>query len=230
MPPRKRKRSQAFAADELFQDAPSQPEEALVDLQSDQEEELEEPPPDPKDGVWENFREQHHEAVEILPLTLHRNYGLLRELDQQADGYVKALLPTARSYISHRRSLKHASTTSPTTEEPITQLAQPATPIGPAPQLHLDSLSKSIFKTPKPSRPALSRLDTPMTPITPIALPPERTKEPQSSREMLSHIAWLTEDLLRNSQEKVNLAQSCCELVRPPFLPLLDVSTAHART
>lgn len=192
------------------------PPEEVLDLHSDREGEEEEEQQDQddlKDGVWDNFREQHHEAVEILPLTLHRNYGLLRELDQQSDGYLKALLPTARSYISHRRSLKHAPSTS-TSSEPTTSSQPPATPIGPPPTLHL---SKRMFRTPRPPfdmpRPPLARVDTPMTPITPIALPPERTKEPQSSREMLSHIAWLSEDLLRNSQEKVNLAQSCCELV-----------------
>lgn len=67
MPPRKRKRSRAFAPDEIVQNAP--PEEVL-DLHSDREGEEEEEQQDQddlKDGVWDNFREQHHEGVFSTP-------------------------------------------------------------------------------------------------------------------------------------------------------------------
>lgn len=47
----------------------------------------------------------------------------------------------------------------------------------------------------------------------PMGLPPERRKTPQTTREMLSHIAWLSEELLRGCQEKVNLAQAAHDSV-----------------
>src|SRR4051812_9290094 len=42
---------------------------------------------------------------------------------------------------------------------------------------------------------------------TPMSVPPERSKAPRTTREMLSHMAWLSEEILRASEEKVNLAQ-----------------------
>lgn len=50
------------------------------------------------------------------------------------------------------------------------------------------------------------------TPV-PMGLPPERRKIPRTTREMLSHIAWLSEELLRGCQEKVNLAQAAHDSV-----------------
>jgi hypothetical protein len=41
-----------------------------------------------------------------------------------------------------------------------------------------------------------------------MSIPPERIKSPQTTREMLSHIGWLSEELFRASEEKVNLAQA----------------------
>ena len=48
-----------------------------------------------------------------------------------------------------------------------------------------------------------------------MLLPSERAKQPNSTRELLSHIGWLSEELLRASQEKVNLAQATYDSVRP---------------
>lgn len=49
----------------------------------------------------------------------------------------------------------------------------------------------------------------------PMPVPIERTRKPKTSREYLSHIAWLSEEVLRASQEKVNLAQATYDSVRP---------------
>lgn len=48
---------------------------------------------------------------------------------------------------------------------------------------------------------------------TPMSIPPNRMKMPQTTREMLSHIAWLSEEILRASDEKVNLAQAAYDSV-----------------
>ncbi|KAH9967903.1 hypothetical protein BC827DRAFT_1168995 [Russula dissimulans] len=54
---------------------------------------------------WDSFREEFHEAVEQLPLYLHRSYALLRELDEQVTGHYKQIHPTLQKYILLRRSL-----------------------------------------------------------------------------------------------------------------------------
>jgi len=43
---------------------------------------------------WQDFAVEHYEMVEQLPLELHRNYRLLRELD---DGVAGKLRPSAAS-------------------------------------------------------------------------------------------------------------------------------------
>lgn len=77
------------------------------------------------------------------------------------------------------------------------------------PKLDLSSL-------PNPSTPLkgfrLEASATPRTP-TPMGVPPERIKAPETTREMLSHIAWLSEELLRAGEEKVNLAQAAHDSV-----------------
>ncbi|KAI0262934.1 hypothetical protein BC834DRAFT_889751 [Gloeopeniophorella convolvens] len=55
--------------------------------------------------IWDAFREEFHEAVEQLPLYLHRSYTLLRELDEQVTGRYNELLPSLQNYIELRRSL-----------------------------------------------------------------------------------------------------------------------------
>jgi hypothetical protein len=42
----------------------------------------------------------------------------------------------------------------------------------------------------------------------PGSVPPELSQPPETTREMLSHVAWMAEELLRASQEKVNLSQA----------------------
>lgn len=46
-----------------------------------------------------------------------------------------------------------------------------------------------------------------------LNVPPQRARTPQTTRQMLSHVGHLTEELLRASDEKVNLAQAAYESV-----------------
>ena len=62
----------------------------------------------------------------------------------------------------------------------------------------------------------IASLTTTRTP-TPLSIPPDRVKQPQTTREILSHIAWLSEEVLRASEEKVNLAQAAYDSVRSFF-------------
>jgi len=60
---------------------------------------------------------------------------------------------------------------------------------------------------------------SPSSPATriPESVPPELSHPPVTTREMLSHIAWMTEELLRASQEKVNLSQANHDSVTKHF-------------
>ncbi|KAG1780088.1 hypothetical protein EV702DRAFT_1211836 [Suillus placidus] len=37
--------------------------------------------------IWDAFKEEHHEILEQLPLSLHRQYTLIHELDDQSNAY-----------------------------------------------------------------------------------------------------------------------------------------------
>ena len=47
-----------------------------------------------------------------------------------------------------------------------------------------------------------------------LAISPSCRKPPNTNRELLSHVAWLLEELLRGAQEKVCLAQAANDSVR----------------
>jgi hypothetical protein len=49
---------------------------------------------------------------------------------------------------------------------------------------------------------------------TALGIPPDHRKPPKTNRELLSHVAWLSEELLRAAQEKVGLAQAANDSVR----------------
>ncbi|KAF7971640.1 hypothetical protein HWV62_20676 [Athelia sp. TMB] len=202
---RKRRRSQAFPVEEEEDD--EEHSVAVVDIkdedgpeQSDQAnldgdvlaKELE---------IWDAFREEHYEAIEQLPLSLHRQYILLHELDEQANGYTNDLAKTIKEYIALRRSLELC---------PQVAFAEQNIPASePSPTPIKKSQSTPLMSTPDPLRQSsyFTRVSTPMP------LPPNRVKRPQSTREMLTHTAWLSEEIQRASDEKVNLAQAAYDSV-----------------
>ena len=148
---------------------------------------------------------------------MHRQYILLHELDEQANGalqfqlsnliyivspgYTKDLAKTIKEYIALRRSLglrpqvAFAEQNALISEPPPTPNKSQSTPLMSTPNLLHQS---SYFMT---------RMSTPMS------LPPNRVKRPQSTREMLTHTAWLSEEIQRASDEKVNLAQAAYDSV-----------------
>lgn len=72
------------------------------------EEEPDKPEPEPEDprvAEWNAFAQDHYELVEQLPLSLHRSFSLLRELDDLAQANTARILPATRAYIALRESL-----------------------------------------------------------------------------------------------------------------------------
>jgi hypothetical protein len=70
-----------------------------------------------------------------------------------------------------------------------------------------DIILASSMKSSRPETPHSSTL-------TPLGISPSLLKPPETNRELLSHIAWLSEELLRAAQEKVCLAQAANDSVR----------------
>ncbi|KAI0303430.1 hypothetical protein B0F90DRAFT_1710946 [Multifurca ochricompacta] len=142
--------------------------------------------------LWDSFREEFHEAVEQLPLYLHRSYALLRELDEQVTGRYNELLPTLQRYIRLRRIFSGQRDSNNVKE------SSPQTELG----------VKQAGDTPQNAKQALE---------TPKALPVGTT------RELLRHLGWLMEEVVRGSQEKVGLAQAAYDSV-DRHIRLLDQS------
>lgn len=115
-------------------------------------------------------------------------------------------------------------------EPPLTPIQNLLTPLnGNGSSIHPSSRQSEDHGTPisQTKMPRLASLAATRTP-TPMSIPPDRTKLPQTTREMLSHIAWLSEEVLRASQEKVNLAQAACDSVRSyPFLFAMRFGITH---
>ncbi|KAF9266760.1 hypothetical protein L218DRAFT_895844 [Marasmius fiardii PR-910] len=222
--------------------------ERVVDLEKERE-------------IWEVIKEDHFEVFDQLPLTLHRQYTLLKELEQQSSGFMNDLLPTVKRYIALRKSLDAQIKIEQVAQAQQLQGTEPghpivipkdgedvpmdidATPTAPTPDnpnppsniypKHTTpppakATSTASFATPPPTTastttapvfprtpiraipPHMSSFDmrTPIRTPTPTSVPHERLKVPETSREMLSHMAWLTEEMVRTANEKVHLAQA----------------------
>jgi len=122
-----------------------------------------------------------------LPLTIHRQLTLLRQLDNQAYGYSSDLLPTIRQYIELRQEIVNTRY--------LTQVEDKTWNLSPqaiAPQEDCTSTAVPTRTQSVPSpRAAQMKEDV-----------------PAASADMLSHIAWLSEEYLRTSREKVSIAQT----------------------
>ncbi|KAJ3788763.1 hypothetical protein GGU10DRAFT_306406 [Lentinula aff. detonsa] len=189
---RKRRRSQAFPA----------PEEDTIAYQTEEmvltEEELEARRLEKEQETWETVKEEHFEIIDQVPLTLHRQYTLMGELDQQTHGYLDDLAPLLQKYVAYRRNLVAGASSIPS--PPIVLSAPIAS-----------SSNISAPKTPLRSVVPASVINS--RPSTPLSLPAERIKPPETGKEILSHVAWLAEELVGAAQEKVNLARAAHDYI-----------------
>ncbi|EAU88434.1 hypothetical protein CC1G_05200 [Coprinopsis cinerea okayama7 len=200
MSTRKRKRAQVVHQEEDFEEEAEQQEGD--EGKENGEKEID--PAEKEQEVWDAIREERYEIVEQLPLTLHRQLSLMKQLDQQSQSYLTALLPTLRSYIQLRKSIaeKGEEHTGRANASTVDAMAADGTP-----------------STSKDSNETLFSIGDAQG----MAIPRERARAPETTREYLSHVAWLSEELLRASQEKVNLAQATTDSVER-HIRLLDVA------
>ncbi|KAG6878755.1 hypothetical protein C0993_008054 [Termitomyces sp. T159_Od127] len=168
--------------------------------------------PDKEQEVWESFKDEHVEAIEQVPLTLHRQYALIHELDQQVTGAIlpsnwwpthlmcltarsASLLPLLLQYIKKRKEMEFT----------FTQCATSTGGVEPK-----EERSKSPgFNTCQ----SIEAHDVPQRITTPSVLPSKLFKPAATTREMLSQIACIADELLRAAEEKVNVAQAAYDSV-----------------
>ncbi|RDB21519.1 PHD finger protein ING1 [Hypsizygus marmoreus] len=218
MSPRKRKRLQQSQETDYGND------NGIIDNVNATTEAIEQPTNDRLEKeceVWEAFREEHFEAIEQLPLTLHRQYALMHELDQQANGISADLLPMLQKYILKRREMNLSSVSKPrdnvsATHEEVDSDGKSATSlhlthVDPSDGVHSQAapLSNGLNKATQrlPSEAWATLQTIPDDGLT------NRLNNPITTRETLSHIALLTEELLRASEEKVNIAKAAYDSV-----------------
>ncbi|TDL15663.1 hypothetical protein BD410DRAFT_832518 [Rickenella mellea] len=153
--------------------------------------------------LWHSFREEYYEAAEQLPLSLHRTFSLMSELDGQAQRYQSALLRLIRHYTEQRSSIAAQSVHhTPEKTHPEDGGSLKSAPRSATPDLssHFPfSDTKSIPTTPRRSVSRPSESDR---------VESELLKAPDSTRETISQIARLLDETVRASDEKVNLAQA----------------------
>ncbi|KAG2348605.1 hypothetical protein BDR05DRAFT_987106 [Suillus weaverae] len=209
---RKRRRSQAvLAEEERYEERTSDADTTGEEHDSEERrKELE---------IWDAFKEEHHEILEQLPLSLHRQYTLIRELDDQSNAYHADLLDNVRKYIALRIQLtsrrgmitdeKQNQITIPTASDPEAMQADSPQAADSPPrneQVNNDSPTEVLNDT-NNARPAASV--APSTDSPSIKLPASG----KTTRILLQQIAQVSEEALRASEEKVNIAQTAYETV-----------------
>ncbi|EMD38702.1 hypothetical protein CERSUDRAFT_123242 [Gelatoporia subvermispora B] len=224
---RKRRRSQAVAgliedttgdADapvEDGNDAAGDADQALT-LDGEPESNAE---PTKEQVIWDAFREEHYELLEQLPLSLHRSFALMRELDQQVLDYRSQLLPKLKDYISLRRKL-HAD------KHQESAIQEGPNAAGGEPQAQDAMVEDGVEESDEATaihalqELAMGRANGSAhvngfatTGAGPAPLPKILSGSRPSSREMLTRVAQLAEEILRASNEKVNVARFAYDLV-----------------
>ncbi|KZT66825.1 hypothetical protein DAEQUDRAFT_694991 [Daedalea quercina L-15889] len=196
---RKRRRSEAFQEEEEPRhertDAEGQP---IEDAQDDSEGSVAGDVPDERAKkereVWDAFREEQYEVLEQLPLSLHRSFALMLELDQQVQENEKTLVPTLRDYVSVRKKL--ADDSAPKERNNFSA--------------DHESDGQGLPSDVQMNGPELSPMVAQQEDLATLT-PAEEL--PASSRQLLTKIANLSEEIVRASNEKVNVARFAYDLV-----------------
>ncbi|KAF9228622.1 hypothetical protein BS17DRAFT_877256 [Gyrodon lividus] len=218
---RKRQRSRALPADEDGQPATTIDEDESEQDQGgksqvDEEELTEERKKECE--VWEAFKEEHHEVLEQLPLSLHRQFKLVRELDTQSEAFHADLLSSVRRYVALRMSLAPRNVQGEVVQpmeggmdvDPLNvnraghecsspMLVDSAEFTQTETALNGDASARSTSPAPSPSH----------TPST-VSFQP---KLGETTRTLLQHISQTSEEAVRTAEEKVSIALTAYETV-----------------
>ncbi|PPQ78144.1 hypothetical protein CVT25_015477 [Psilocybe cyanescens] len=223
MSPRKRRRDTAFP--EEVRDVPLESvQESTVSSEQQRAEKEQE--------VWDAIRETHYEAIEQLPLTLHRQLSLMRQLDEHTLACTVSLRPALQKYIKRRRamagivdditeSVSEQGSTSASTHDEHSALGIPSTTALLPPSGNSATPRNQASNNGKSDSPPKTPLRGGSVPETERSVGPEKDKRMETTRNLITHVASMAEELLRASQEKVNLAQANHESVER-HIRLLD--------
>ncbi|RPD65815.1 hypothetical protein L226DRAFT_529956 [Lentinus tigrinus ALCF2SS1-7] len=181
--------------------------------------------------IWDVFKEEQYEVLEQLPLSLHRAFTLIHELDEQAQDHIQNLTPAILKYVSLRRSLAEVN------KKPDGPSAGEAVHNGEAAQVPVDAPESSADVEPQTSHlngngngklsigsvgsslsppptstpgPASTRSRTTPAPSRSLAT---LVKDSDSTRDLLVGIAQSAEEVSRASNEKYYLARHVYDLI-----------------
>ncbi|KAI5983849.1 hypothetical protein EDD15DRAFT_2178246 [Pisolithus albus] len=138
---------------------------------------------------WEAFKEENHEVLEQLPLSIHRQLKLIRELDAQNEAFYANLLSSVRKYVELRKYLARQRTGA-VIDGVVPSAGQSA-----------ESGSLACVTTDGDASGA-AEVSVSFQP-----LPGETTQG------VLQQIAQVSEESLRAAEEKVSIAQTAYETV-----------------
>ncbi|KAI0781254.1 hypothetical protein BD413DRAFT_608411 [Trametes elegans] len=172
--------------------------------------------------VWDAFREEHYELLEQLPLSLHRAFTLIHELDQQAQDNITHITPAILKYVSLRKALAAAAERKDDAPQDSEGQAAgdgdvptPSTDVNQQPTERPLTNGKTVNGTssssnkPAPANPSKRSRQSPSTAHSLAAT----VQNSNSTRELLINIAQSAEEVSRASAEKVYLAQHAYDLV-----------------
>lgn len=163
--------------------------------------------------IWDAFREENYEVLEQLPLSLHRSFTLMLELDQQVHKHEGQLLPALQRYIALRKTLaeESRSSNSPQADHEGNAEGSNIAAVEYLDAMQVDdrpALSKDIVPKPQSSNGRASVVSSSKRSSSANA-----SQNAESSRDLLIQVAQLSEDVVRASNEKVNVARFAYDLV-----------------
>ncbi|CAE6533385.1 unnamed protein product [Rhizoctonia solani] len=205
--------------------------EATAILLPEEQDKTEVESEDPAAADWHAFAQDHYELVEQLPLSIHRSFSLMRELDDLAQSNTARIVPATKAYIALRDSLAPKAKGHGRTPSGLDLLAhvsavvEPPTatsPLEPADVLMSAPVSPSLGSAPVQS----SILANPELPVSNSS--PSDTF-PHDTRRLLTLIATLASDAVRASSEKLGIANAVYHSVGN-HLTALDTLIAQHRS
>ncbi|KAG6841204.1 hypothetical protein C0991_000866 [Blastosporella zonata] len=147
--------------------------------------------PEKEQDVWESFKDEQVEAIDQVPLNLQRQYTLIEDLDHQSNAQSAKLCTILLQYIRTRKDLKSTRTQPVVALELENSVGLPSE----SPDTNLGEPTERVLSPAPPN------------PHSPLS------KRASTTRELLSRICCMADELLRASEDKVNIVQAACDSV-----------------
>ncbi|KAF8436920.1 hypothetical protein L210DRAFT_3483220 [Boletus edulis BED1] len=156
--------------------------------------------------VWDAFKEEHHEVLEQLPLSVHRQFKLMRELDSHSAIFHVDLLASVRRYIQLRESLAARNTSNAVEAQPNATTHLNTADVGETGDMSPNAMQVDSTESTHDA----TVNDKSANAHFPAAFQPNPG---ETTRTRLQHIAQTSEEAIRTAEEKVNIAQTAYETV-----------------